>query len=213
MRARFAAYPNSANVIAAHMKPAMAPKTGPLGGDIIPLNRTSSEQPLCDRGIEASGDGVFDDCTQMVAEERANLEGCISTLCMRTNHTNVDPTGPVSERIERKHFLRRCQSDPQPSRSIVDPGGIKDIARFNAQQLSGPIQFTLYWRAGTDQRRGGKRKPPLHTPDRDQTGAAFLNDFRRLLRHPTRREPDMTAPSVGCPAKGISLSSVNILTR
>src|SRR2546427_8596318 len=75
MGARSAAHPDLARAVTGQEDAAVTAQAAALGGNVVAVHHPRRKQPLRQRGVEAAGDGVFDDGALVIGEEGAHLAG------------------------------------------------------------------------------------------------------------------------------------------
>lgn len=205
-------HPNPAALVAGDMHAPVAPTAAALSGDIAAADHAACKQPLSQRGIEAAGDRIFDDSAKVIAQKSAHLEGCV-TIGMWADDANVHSARPASRRRQGKHPLGAGQPDPQPPRTVIDPGGIERLLRRDPQNRSASANAAS---DGAPERINGGAAKHSRPPSRRMLTKPAPHSW--MISASLRGVPPAVSqawqlPSVGCPANGISRSSVNIRTR
>lgn len=157
-----------------HKDAARPAQGGALTGDILWGCGSAFDQPLGDRGIQASRNGVFPPLSD--PGKGTDFELGIVRCVTCPNHPDHLSLQCLPIRSKGQHIGATAQSQHQPSRAIIRPLGIQNIRRGKAQGKERRHQVGMIDGAGTAPRRGGKGQTVFVQSYRNKARTAFLYD-------------------------------------
>ncbi len=124
-RVGLATDPDGAIRVAADAWSAGPPQRGALADRVWRGHPSASDQPLCQRGIEAAGHRILDDGATVVAEDGAHLIGALGASRVRAHDADIEAIR-ARRWPQRQHSLGRLEQHRHPAGTVVDPLAVHD---------------------------------------------------------------------------------------